>query len=219
MSSIIYLDESGDLGWSFERPYRAGGSSRHLTIASLEVSPNLKDKPKRLVKKLYKKFNWNTSKEKKWSEMSVSERTFFAEKALELTTTYPSEIKYHSISVKKERVMPHIRSDANKLYNYMIGLSLLDCMSQHDSVTFVPDPRTIKVQSGNSLHDYLTTKLWFDLNARTQLSTQPISSDQCLNLQFADMLSGLVQHHFEDGNSNAWRILESNICHKKLFFP
>ncbi|MEX5907135.1 DUF3800 domain-containing protein, partial [Providencia hangzhouensis] len=90
MSSIIYLDESGDLGWSFERPYRAGGSSRHLTIASLEVSPNLKDKPKRLVKKLYRKFNWNTSKEKKWSEMSVSERTFFAEKALELTTTYPS---------------------------------------------------------------------------------------------------------------------------------
>jgi len=62
---IIYLDESGDLGWKFTAPYRNGGSSRHLTIASLAVSPPNKHRPKRLVKKLYTKFNWPTNIEKK----------------------------------------------------------------------------------------------------------------------------------------------------------
>lgn len=215
---IIYLDESGDLGWTFDQPYRAGGSSRYLTILSLVVSSAAKERPKRLIKRLYSKFEWDTSKEKKWSMMDAAERDRFSRTALALIQSYPDDIQYHAIVVKKEQVQDHIRRDPNKLYNYMIGLSLLPEMSRHDDILFVPDPRSIKVQSGNSLHDYLLTKLWFEHHVQTQLTTQPLSSDKCLNLQFADMLSGLVQHHFEDGNSNAWNILAPHIQCKKLFF-
>lgn len=216
--TIIYLDESGDLGWTFDQPYRAGGSSRYLTISSLVVSNQAKELPKRLIKKLYTKFGWDTSKEKKWSMMTLAERERFSTQASQLIRTRPDDIQYHAIIVKKEQVQEHIRKDSNKLYNYMIGLSLLQEMSLHDNIVFVPDPRSIKVQSGNSLHDYLLTKLWFDYQVKTQLKTQPLSSDKCLNLQFADMLSGLVQHHFEDGNSNAWNIMAPHIQYKKLFF-
>ncbi len=167
---IICLDESGDLGWKFDAPYRRGGSSRYLTIASLVISPNKKHLPKRLIKKLYTKFNWPTNIEKKWSDMSLAERIWFAEKANELHSKYPSDIKYLSITVKKENVQSHIRRDANKLYNYMIGLSLLDEMSNHDKITFLPDPRSIKIESGNSLHDYLQTKLWFERRSTTILT-------------------------------------------------
>ncbi|MBW5853102.1 DUF3800 domain-containing protein [Yersinia enterocolitica] len=215
---IVYLDESGDLGWNFEYPYRAGGSSRHLTISSLLVSNEKKDKPKRLVKRLYQKFKWDTKTEKKWSKMTLEEREYFATHASNLIQSFPDDIQYHSIVVKKERVQSHIRTDSNKLYNYMIGLSLLEEMSKHNDIMFVPDPRSIKVQSGNSLHDYLLTKLWFDHGAQTQLQTRPLPSDKCLNLQFADMLSGLVQHHFEDGNSSAWQIAQPYINCKTLFF-
>jgi len=97
---IIYLDESGDLGWKFDAPYRRGGFSRYLTIASLVVSSNKKHLPKRLIKKLYTKFNWATNIEKKWSEMSVVERVWFAEKANELYLKYPNDIRYMSIGVK-----------------------------------------------------------------------------------------------------------------------
>lgn len=217
-SAIIYLDESGDLGWSFDRPYRSGGSSRYLTISSLIISPEAKDYPKRLIKKLYSGFGWNPKQEKKWSTMSQIERDAFAVKAADLIERFPALIRYHAIVVKKERVSMHIRMDSNKLYNYMIGLSLLDEMSQFDDVVFIPDPRSIKVQSGNSLHDYLLTKLWFENGVNTQLRTTPLPSDKCLNLQFADMLSGLVQHHFEDGNSAAWNRLSNHITCKKLFF-
>jgi len=33
----VFLDESGDLGWNFEHPFRMGGSSRFLTLAFLVV--------------------------------------------------------------------------------------------------------------------------------------------------------------------------------------
>jgi uncharacterized protein DUF3800 len=64
MSSIIYLDESGDLGWNFTAPYRYGGSSRYLTIAALCVPSGKKHIPKRAIRELYDKFKWPTSVEK-----------------------------------------------------------------------------------------------------------------------------------------------------------
>lgn len=215
---IIYLDESGDLGWTFTAPYRSGGSSRYITIANLAVSPEKKHLPKRLIKRLYDKFNWPTNIEKKWADMSLDERVWFAKKAKELRTKHPDDIRYISITVKKENVQQHIRADANKLYNYMISLSLLNEMARHAAITFVPDPRSIKVESGNSLHDYLQTQLWFEKQVATTLRTQPCDSASSRNVQFADMLSGVVQGHFEDGNSQPWTELRESISYKTLFF-
>lgn len=215
---IVYLDESGDLGWKFTAPYRRGGSSRYITIASLIVSSSKRHLPKRLIKKLYKKFNWPSDSEKKWSDMSVEERIFFAKKAAVLREEHPKDIRYISITVRKENVKPHIRRDANKLYNYMISFSLLDEMARHEDVLFVPDPRSVKVESGNSLHDYLQTQLWFEQQASTILTTKPEDSASNLNVQFSDMLSGIVQGHFEDGNSQPWAELHHYISYKTLFF-
>lgn len=213
----IALDESGDLGWKFDAPYRNGGSSRHLTIASI-LYPQEKNKhPKRLIKNLYTKFKWDTKTEIKWSDMNSAARIEFANDIKKLITTHP-DIKLLSITVKKESVLPHIRTDENKLYNYMIGLSLLNEMKDHERVTFIPDPRSIKVKSGNSLHDYLQTKLWFDKSAATILRTTPLESQSCKAIQVADMLSGVVQNHFEDGNSASWNIISPHIQHRNLFF-
>lgn len=214
----IYLDESGDLGWKFTSPYRNGGSSRYLTIACLVVTPPKTHLPKRLITKLYKKFNWHPSKEKKWSGMTLDERIWFAKEASDLCVEHNADIKYLSITVKKQNVQPHIRTDSNKLYNYMIGLLLLDEMSKQQNIKFVPDPRSIKVKSGNSLHDYLQTQLWFHKNATTILTTSPCDSSSNKNIQFADMLSGVIQGHFEDGNSTPWHHLRDNVSYKTLFF-
>ncbi len=217
-SIIIYLDESGDLGWKFSNPYRRGGSSRFLTIASLVVTPEKRHLPKRLIRKLYNKFKWRTKSEKKWSDLTIAEREFFATKAADLCAKEKTAIRYLSITVRKENVQSHIRSDPNKLYNYMIGLSLLHEMSHHDRVEFIPDQRSIKIKSGNSLHDYLQTKLWFDKSSSTILNTTDADSSANYNLQFADMLCGIVQGHFEDSNSSPWAIIKDSISYKTLFF-
>ena len=159
-SAVIYLDESGDLGWTLDRPYRSGGSSRYLTIGALIVPSEKTHLPRRLIKRLYVDRKWQQSSEKKWTDMSAEAKVDFCNRAVKMKLAEPA-IAFTTITVKKENVQAHIRADSNKLYNFMIKMLLLDHMAKLDHVVLVPDPRTIKVQSGNSLHDYLQTELWF----------------------------------------------------------
>ena len=152
----IYLDESGDLGWKFDEPYRQGGSSRYLSLAFLFLPIEHRNLPKKIIKKLYKKYRW--VKEKKASDATSNQKLLFCKYAIGMLNSYPN-IKIDVIVVKKTNVQPHIRTDSNKLYNYMSGLVIPDYVCDYDEVEFMPDERSIKVESGNSLIDYLQLKL------------------------------------------------------------
>lgn len=217
MAAHIYLDESGDMGWSFDRPYGQGGSSRYLVIAASILPPEKDHHPERLLRQMYKHRKWNPGAEKKWARMSPDARTVFAKSASKLANTH-SDISLHAIVVDKRNVQVHIRQDPNKLYNYMVKLLLVDAMARHDVVSFVPDPRSVKVESGSSLHDYLQTELWFNLGAKTRLETTPQDSRHCLNLQFVDMVAGVVQSYFELGDLRHWEHLQGQVQIKTLYF-
>jgi Protein of unknown function (DUF3800) len=217
MALLIYLDESGDLGWNFTAPFRNGGSSRFLTIAALCVPAAKKHLSKRIIRKLYQKFGWPTNSEKKWSMMTGVERSEFAKVAHAFCAAH-ADIHLHAITVRKQNVQNHLRADGNKLYNYMIRLSLLGRMRKHPEVLLIPDPRSIKVQSGNSLPDYIQTLLWFHLRCTTALRMQPLESQKCLGIQFADMLCGAVQTAFEDNNFNYLSVLAPCLAHQTLYF-
>ena len=216
-AAIVYVDESGDLGWSLQGLYGRGGSSRHLTIAALLLPRGKKHLPKRLIKRLYLRHGWDPGQEKKWSEMSPQERLDFARLALTLSHNNP-DFTYCSITVRKTKVEAHIRDDPNKLYNYMLKLLLIDRLGQFDVATLVPDERTIKVESGNSLPDYLQTELWFEHGSKVKLFNKPSDSSGTRNLQFVDMLAGTVQSHFERGSSGPFNVLQGKIAAKTLFF-
>lgn len=213
---LIYVDESGDLGWSFDQPYGQGGSSRFLTIAALIVPDELDHLPKRKVKDLYKYGKWDTKREKKWVEMSNDARLTFAKNAVALQQKNPA-ISYKAIVVNKQNVNVNFRRDSNKLYNYMIRLLLLDEMTKHQFVTLVPDPRSIKVQNGNSLHHYIEMML-YEQEAPTILETVVRDSRDCLCLQFSDMLAGVVGSHYEFKKSEPFAAISRNIHIKNLFF-
>jgi len=215
-NAAIFIDESEDLGWKFDAPYPEGGSSRYLSIASICVPNEKRHIPKRVIRKLYQKFHW-TNQEHKWSQMNGSQRAAFAKAAAEMSGQHP-DIHLHSIVVKKQNVENHIRKDSNKLYNYMIALSLIDRLAEYDRVTVVPDPRSIKVASGNSLHDYLQIQLWFIKKVATELSTCPVDSKNSLALQFADMLAGVVQSRFEWKEESNFNAIQPVLHLKRLFF-
>ena len=120
--------------------------------------------------------------------------------------------------MNKENVQDHIRQDPNKLYNYMISLILLDKIKNKPKVTFIPDKRSIKVESGNSLIDYLKIKLWFDLNVQTIIQNCPEESDRCLNLQFIDWVSHIIWSRFEYHEFEVFNVLKDKIKLTNLFF-
>jgi hypothetical protein len=214
----VYLDESGDLGFTFTAPYRAGGSSRYLTLAAAICRDDSNKHLKRFIADFYIARHIPAGHELKWSSLKEADRVDFATRAAQLTKAQ-SEISYAAITVYKQRVQAHIQADPNKLYNYMTGLLLLQIIKKFDEVHFIPDARTIKVKSGNSLHDYLQTKLWFDENVATKLFTHPSDSTKTRALHFTDYLCGAVQSHHEDSASNAKRLLAPHMGCKTLFFP
>ena len=169
------------------------------------------------MRDLYVKYNWPSGKERKWVKLSAAQRVEFATNANALCEKHP-DIHIYAIVVKKENVWPHIRSDANKLYNYMIKLALIQKMANHDLVTMIPDPRSVKVQSGNSLHDYLQTELWFTEKAITTLITKPQDSSTSRGIQFADMLASVVQARYEENETRAFQAIESKVQLSKLYF-
>ena len=82
----------------------------------------------------------------------------------------------------------------------------------------VDHDRAIRVKSANSLHDYLQMVLWFHLKSKTILQTMPSDSASSLNVQFADMLAGAVQSHFEFGNSDSFSKLGKSLEVTTLYF-
>jgi hypothetical protein len=212
---IVLLDESGDLGWCFSSPYRQGGSSRYLSMTMMFLPKEYKEQPKDIIRFLYKKFGW--TKEKKASDVTLNQKIIFSTKAAELLRNN-KEIKIDVITVKKENVEEHIRTDSNKLYNYMVSLVVPEYVTTYEKVDFIPDERSIKVKSGNSLADYLQVKLWFDCKCKTILINKPTVSRLNYNLQFVDWVSNCVWINFEDKISQPFTILSPFIKHRPLFF-
>lgn len=217
MATNIYLDESGDLGWKLNKPYRQGGSSRYMTIAYVVCPNEKKHLLKRIVRKVYTKTNTDPEIELKGSALNVENKKFFATKVRELVCMNP-DIKIGAITVNKSKVQQHIRDDSNKLYNYMIRLAILDVIKNEPFVNLIRDNKTVKVKSGNSLIDYLQTTLWFEMNSKTKIIDIPSDSKKVQNLIFIDWMNNLIWGNYEDNNSEPYQILRSVIESKKLFF-
>lgn len=215
--TTIYLDESGDLGWKLDAPFKRGGSSRYLTIAAAVIS-NQKDEPKieRVIRGFYKSRKRAQKNELKSTDLSSKERGLFAAKLVEIRTSC-EEIKFFSMTVKKENVIDSFRVHPNGLYNYMVKLLLLTEMSKHKEVNFVPDARTVSVELKNSLNDYLKTEL-AGLGASTKLNTTPWESKNSLGLQFVDALANIIWSSHEYDQPKHYELISSYIQGHQLYF-
>lgn len=217
MAVNIYLDESGDLGWSFDNPYKEGGSSRYLTIAFV-ICPNEKAITiKRFVKRIYKHFKHNPKVELKASDMGQDKKSYIAKQVKRLLECN-SDIRIGAITVKKQNVLQHIREDSNKLYNYMLRLAVLGKISNAPEVHLIRDNRSIKVKYGSCLIDYLQTVLWFDMASETKIYDHPSDSKAVKNLIFIDWINNIIWGHYEFGKSEPYNILRGSITETRLFF-
>lgn len=213
----VYLDESGDLGWKLDKPYRHGGSSKFMAIAYVACPAEKKHLLRRIVVDVYNHTKTDPKTELKGSSLTVQEKCFFAEKVRKLVSMNP-DIVIGSITVNKSKVQTHIREDANKLYNYMIKLAVLPAIKREPLVNLIRDNKTVKVKSGNSLIDYLQTTIWFELGSPTKIVDIPSDSKKVKNLIFIDWMNNLIWGKYEDRNDAPYDILRNVISSRKLFF-
>jgi hypothetical protein len=93
-----------------------------------------------------------------------------------------------------------------------------DYVKNEREFEFIPDKRSIKVKSGNSLSDYLQTVLWFDCSIKTKLINNPQESHRNYNLQFMDWMAHCVWSHFENGEAIVFPKLSPAIKVRRLYF-
>lgn len=219
MPHFVILDESGDLGWEFTKPYRKGGSSRFLTIGYIICPEYLEHHLQRIVRKTYKRYGFKESREKKGAELHKNQRDYIVNQAVRLLESFP-EIKIGAITVKKENVNSGIKRDGNLLYNYMIKLSVLNKINGRPQATLYRDERIIKVASGNSCIDYLRTILLFELSSETQLIDMPIKSHTNLSIILADWIANMCWIATEDKIDSHLDRLSTmpNFYNDRLFF-
>ena len=208
--SHVYLDESGDLGWKFDAPYRHGGSSRYLTIAYLITPISHCDIPKRIVRDFYKKFGFNTKVEVKGSDLKKHHKEFICKETIQMIEKYKS-FRLGSITIHKEKVGKHIRDDSNLLYHYLIGDAIINKIDTHATCKLTRDNRSVKSVSVKSCIDYLQTLLWLHLKKETVLKDNPTHSHTDLGVIFIDWITNIVWTKYEDNYPEWCNTLSAHI--------
>lgn len=219
---VIYLDESGDLGWSMDRPYKRGGSSRMLTLAAVCLPIEKVKYLQRIVRAIYKKRKRPLSNELKSVYLNHTDKELFLRLTLKLLKEH-EDIKLGSITVRKEGVSTRLKQDPNTLYNYMAKCLLLKSLCRTKYVDFIPDRRSEKINIKWNIGEYLQQMLSEEsINQgfiNQSCNVTPMDSSNCLELQFIDFYVGLVwaRYEFQEKRLDAF-MAEAQIVNKKLFF-
>lgn len=222
MKVLFYLDESGDLGWSLDMPFGQGGSSQHLTIATISSSIESNKHIGRFMKKAKKKYGFDSKEEMKWIDLNEAQRLDFSENAANLVKEH-DELNCYAIVVAKAGVNSALRNDKVLLYNYLIRKSLLDEIVKHSEVTLIPDPQGIAPNTGAPLHVYIQQMAYDravdESRNVTTVGFKQTDSSTCFGIQFADMLAGIIQQKYEGINEEYFDHFAEVIDVKELFFP
>lgn len=203
---IMYLDESGDLGFSPE-------SCNHFIVGFL-VAHNETDL-KRRIKRVKQRFKLPTHVEAKASDSDTRLRRAM----LQAVESSPGEI--HVITVYKAHVHKRLRENTNILYNYAAGLILLPFLKEKalESVSLVADKRIIRVPGGRlPFDDYIKTELGGTHGTFTDLYIHHVDSRESYGLQAADYVMNAVFRARERGDWSLWNISrEKSVVSRKLF--
>ncbi|MEM8527828.1 MAG: DUF3800 domain-containing protein [Bacteroidota bacterium] len=212
MKYHAYFDESGDLGWTLDKPYRKGGSSQYFTIAAL-ILPSEKEKYiNRFIKKFHKE-RGGQEREYKGADFSNRKAKVMARKIVALLQD-DDEMTLVAATIKKANMPPILQGtdNSNILYNHMVQSILCHHIKNLHQVQIIPDKRSIPSGSQNSCADLIKHKLWCELQSNVNIHYQAAESHHNQRLQFIDWVANFVWRGFEgqgtSGQGEAYEVLE-----------
>ena len=204
----VYLDESGDLGFG-------QGGTKYFTIAFVVMeNPVLF---RRCIKGV--KIKYHIPRDVELKGFTTRE---IIKKAL-LNSFAKLDIEVHAITVRKKNVEPRLQRDANILYNYMVGLSLVERILEEPEDTKVVinvDRRIIAITSGFKFNEYLRYKIWYEKERRDiDLNIYHLDSHQAYAIQGIDVICNSIFKKYNSNNYTLFNIIQDKVkSDKRLFF-
>jgi hypothetical protein len=217
----IYIDESGDLGWTLDKPNRHGGSSKYITITGIVISRDEEKYISRFISDIYTKYHLTPNIEKKGANFTSEHSSFITSQLNNKIFNKSNSFKIISITVNKAKVFESLMKDKNIFYNYVLGLLLKPEIVLHNTVEIVLDKRTIKVSHGQSFPDYIITEIWGQ-GLDVGISCEFLESTNNKMIWFADWYANFIWRNHEDTESSSYDFLKNlssdRFFEKKLFF-
>ena len=133
------------------------------------------------------------------------------------------DIEVHAITVKKRNVEPKLRRDTNILYNYMVGLSLVEQILEEPKgakVVINVDRRITSITSGFKFNEYLRYKIWYERERRdVELEIHPLDSHEAYAIQGVDITCNSIFKKYSSNNYRLFNIIQSKVkTDRRLFF-
>jgi len=207
MSRTIYLDESGDLGFSFP------ASSQYLTIACITVSNprGLRKNMRRLKEAL---------RLPRDVEFKATKDTWETRRRL-LGLVPKLDIEVRSLSVYKPAAYQMFRDNTNSLYNYTAAALLVRYLCASSSVSLVVDQRELKVKGlPYQFDEYLRFRVFDEEQATLSLSIAHEDSFVSPGVQLADCVANALWRRLERADRAGYEVILPQIrSERRLFEP
>ncbi len=207
---LIYLDESGDLGFNFKK-----GASAFFVISFVAMDEPISLELKRVIKKIKQKHRIPRKVEVKGNK----DRHALRLDVLRAISSLPIEI--YSIVVNKKNIDKHLRNDTNIFYNYMVNLIVIPYLERKkvNEAHIIADLRITRIAKGLRFDDYLKYKLFFEKKLYIELIVEFLDSRKSLGLQAVDFVSYSLFRKYERKDKRYYQIIEKRVKgEKKLFF-
>jgi len=204
----VYLDESGDLGFG-------EGGTGYFTIAFVVMEDPVPFR--RCVKAVKTKHDIPRNVELKGNTTRAVIKKDLLNKFLKL------DIEVHAITVKKKNVEPKLRRDTNILYNYMVGLSLVERILQEPAgakVIVDVDRRITSITSGSRFNEYLKYKIWYEKERQdVDLEINHLDSHTAYAIQGIDVICNSIFRKYNSNNYALFNIIQDKVkSDRRLFF-
>jgi len=206
----IFLDESGDLGFSQK-------SSRWfvLTVVLSENYREIEKNVKRIHRGLKKKY-------KKVKELHAYHADVVTKKRMLKLLSATQGLQILCIILNKEKVYIDLQNQKNYLYNYTANI-LLDrlknkkiCKPDEKIMIYIDQRETNKFLKKN-FEQYLRNNLLKWKKNEFEINIKPSHTEKCL--QAADFISWAIFRKYERSDYEFYEIIKDKIIEEKLLFP
>ncbi|QJW85547.1 DUF3800 domain-containing protein [Ramlibacter terrae] len=205
-----FFDESGDLGWKFDAPFRQGGSSRFFVIAGASGPDHAHRSFGKVIRKLWASQGWTSHKEKKWNNIPDKAKLEFAQLAAKMAEQN-KDVHLAVAVLKKEDLAAHLREDQHLLYAHLATQLVGDVLAGCTDAEICPDELNAGAGSSNLLQHLMRHELWFRRGCSPSIRQVRRQKHLKDALEFCDMLAGAAAAHFEQNKSEAWNLIAGHV--------
>ena len=206
----IFLDESGDLGFSTR-------SSRWFVITVVLTSNHRRIEKcvKRVHKGLKKKY-------KRVKELHAYHSDAITKRRILRLLSEVDDLQIFCIVLNKRKVYIDLRRQKNYLYNYTANI-LLDriynrkIVKNDNKVLIYIDQRETNKFLKKNFEDYLSNNLIQRGNSNFEIKIKASHTEKCL--QAVDFISWAIFRKYERGDYEYYNIVESKIIKENFLFP